>query len=278
MAIGTESPVCDGNDGLVNGKGPRRQCGNQVNGAVMSLASTASPAKAPGIVILGMHRSGTSCLTGSLQQCGLYLGQVHEWNPHNRKGNRESQRITALNDAVLDASGGRWDEPPATLRWTPAHAAERDDIIARLQGDAPGPWGFKDPRTVLTLPFWQGGSADVRLVGTYRHPWRVARSLHARGGMPFDQGLELWRQYNARQLDYRRHHRFPLLSFDLPDGEYRAAVARLASALGLEPGLPATGEGFFEPGLRTAGQETDGPALPPSVAAVLERLEQEAGS
>ena len=33
------------------------------------------------VCILGMHRSGTSCLTGSLQQAGLFLGDCHTWNP-----------------------------------------------------------------------------------------------------------------------------------------------------------------------------------------------------
>ena len=55
----------------------------------------------PCILILGMHRSGTSCLAGSLQQQGVYLGEVHEWNPHNLKGNRENPHIMALNEGLL---------------------------------------------------------------------------------------------------------------------------------------------------------------------------------
>jgi len=42
------------------------------------------------VAILGMHRSGTSCLAGSLQELGLYLGEVYDQNPHNPRGNREN--------------------------------------------------------------------------------------------------------------------------------------------------------------------------------------------
>ena len=66
------------------------------------------------ILILGMHRSGTSCLAGSLQEAGLYLGEVNTTAPHNAKGNRESRTIVALHDGLLQANGGAWDAPPGT--------------------------------------------------------------------------------------------------------------------------------------------------------------------
>ncbi len=70
------------------------------------------------ICILGMHRSGTSCVTGSLQQAGLFLGACHTWSPHNRKGNRENQDFVDLNDDVLATNDGAWDKPPRKLVWT----------------------------------------------------------------------------------------------------------------------------------------------------------------
>ena len=90
------------------------------------------------ILILGMHRSGTSCLAGSLQQRGLFLGEVYEARPHNRKGNRENQRIMDLNNAVLATSDGAWDRPPARLSWERAAAIERDAIVAALRSASDG--------------------------------------------------------------------------------------------------------------------------------------------
>ena len=59
----------------------------------------------PVVLVLGMHRSGTSCLAGSLQQAGLELGDVFTSNPFNKKGNREHRDVmTSLNldFSVLD--------------------------------------------------------------------------------------------------------------------------------------------------------------------------------
>mgnify|MGYP004104874427 FL=1 len=65
-----------------------------------------------------MHRSGTSCLTGTIEQCGVALGEVFTENPYNKKGNRESAQIQALNNDVLETNGGAWDRPVAVTQWT----------------------------------------------------------------------------------------------------------------------------------------------------------------
>lgn len=206
----------------------------------------------PPILILGMHRSGTSCLAGSLQQRGLFLGEVYESRPYNRKGNRENQQIMDLNDAVLAASGGAWDRPPGRLSWDDGMAATRDGIVAALgAGSAGAAWGFKDPRTLLTLEFWRERLADARMVGTFRHPARVARSLTARDpAMAWSVALDLWLAYNERLLAVHAATPFPLVDFDTSPGRYVATVDALAGALGL-PGNAAAEDEFFEPGLRT---------------------------
>ena len=63
------------------------------------------------LCVLGMHRSGTSCLTGSLQQGGLFLGKHHTWNEYNRKGNRENQDVVNLHEAIFKANGLDWKHP-----------------------------------------------------------------------------------------------------------------------------------------------------------------------
>jgi len=68
---------------------------------------------APRIVaVLGMHRSGTSWLAGSLQDLGLEMGEVSTRDPHNLKGNRESPVLMEIHDGVLVDSGGSWKRPP----------------------------------------------------------------------------------------------------------------------------------------------------------------------
>jgi len=228
-----------------------------------------SSTPAAAILVLGMHRSGTSCLAGSLEQRGLHLGEVYQWRPYNTKGNRENQRVMDLNDAVLAHSGGRWDQPPAALAWTAEHAARRDALIAELRGGSRGHWGFKDPRTLLTFDFWHQAIADARLVGTFRHPLAVARSLNARdAAMSLERGLALWQAYNERLLERHMSAPFPILCFDSDETGYRRTVDAVARDLGLGP---APADEFFERGLRT--QAADGATeLPPSVRRVHQRL------
>lgn len=204
------------------------------------------------VLILGMHRSGTSCLAGSLQALGLTLGRVHEWNPHNLKGNREHPGIMNLNDAVLAHSGGAWDQPPEHPSWTQAHARERDALLAELERGGGGAWGFKDPRTLLLLPFWLEALDRPSFVGTFRHPARVANSLRARGRMPVEAGLALWLTYNQRLLDLYALSPFPLISFDLAEDEYAAAIAGVAQALGLAVPSACQRHPFFDAQLRGA--------------------------
>jgi hypothetical protein len=111
------------------------------------------------VLILGMHRSGTSCLTGSLQEAGLYLGAINESAPNNAKGNRENLAIMDLQNEVLAASGGAWDRPPDAVVWSAEHKARRDALIATYPADRI--WGFKDPRTLLTLEGWQASRSHL---------------------------------------------------------------------------------------------------------------------
>jgi len=201
------------------------------------------------IAVVGMHRSGTSCLTGSLQRAGLVFGEVHEWNRYNLKGNRENQAIVDLNDGVLAASGGSWDVPPPRVRWSAAHKARAREILASLAG-APVA-GFKDPRTLLVIDGWLEVYPAMELVGVFRHPAAVAASLANRSEMDRDVAFGLWKAYNRRLLALRRGRGFPLVDFDSDAECYRATVERLAGELGLDATAVAE-EPFFEEGLRKA--------------------------
>jgi hypothetical protein len=198
------------------------------------------------VLILGMHRSGTSCLAGSLQEAGLYLGEVNTVAPHNAKGNRESLAIMVLQDDLLRANGGDWDAPPATVIWSVEHRARRDAIIATYPNDRI--WGFKDPRTLLTLAGWLEALPSVRFVGTFRHPLAVAASLHARNGVPVEKSLALWSTYNCLLLDYQRRLNFPLVSFDWPPERYQQCLQAIVPTLSLT--VPVAGFSFFEAELR----------------------------
>jgi len=195
--------------------------------------------------ILGMHRSGTSCLAGSLEEAGIHLGDVNTAATHNMKGNRESERIWELHDAVLRHSGGTWLQPPEQVSWSDAHRSERDTII-RSYGDTPA-WGFKDPRTLLLLDFWREAVSNLIFVGTFRHPHFVAESLYRREGRQMDDWLDLWVYYNVRLLALHEADPFPIVRFDLGEAAYGRSLAIVMDRLGLQ--APARIE-FFDPNLR----------------------------
>ena len=130
------------------------------------------------ICVLGMHRSGTSCLAGSLEQQGLFLGEVNTAAPWNKRGNRESFTIMDLQGDVLAASGGSWDNPPAVVEWQPEHLERARNVLAEHAGHSV--WGFKDPRTLLTLEGWREALPECGYVGTFRRAWKRA-SRHATG-------------------------------------------------------------------------------------------------
>lgn len=219
------------------------------------------------LAVLGMHRSGTSCLTGLLEEAGIYLGEVSKWNPHNTKGNQEHNEIVGLNNDVLAYNQGAWDRPPArACIWTEEMRARRDAIIARFRGHEP--WAFKDPRTLLTLEGWREALPELVCVGTFRHPLAVARSLVTRGGIDFDQSLALWDIYNQKLLALVENEGIPLVCYDQPSAAYLEAVRALFKRLGIEWTGPSA---FFDDELRHQ-RELSEAELPPSLLGLYLRL------
>jgi hypothetical protein len=210
-----------------------------------------------------MHRSGTSCLAGSLEEAGLHLGNVITSATYNAKGNRENGRIMKLHNAILFENRGSWDRPPKYVKWSATHAAERDAIIDSYRDQAI--WGFKDPRTLLLPDFWQDALPNLTFVGTLRNPRLVAESLMGRGGGSLDDWLKLWFVYNARMLALYEVAPFPIVRFDLGEETYRRSLSLVMDTLGLR--VPTRME-FFEPNLRHHQQ------LPPRLPEPINRLYQ----
>ena len=159
------------------------------------------------ICIIGMHRSGTSMVARLLYRCGLELGpsdQLRGPSEHNSLGHFESEQVIAINEALLAHCGGSWDHPPALMPgW------ERDPAIASLVREAAAfvdsfprhvPWGWKEPRTTVLLPFWRSVVPRLRFVICIRNPLDVAKSLAARDGMSVEHAASLWDRYTRAAI------------------------------------------------------------------------------
>lgn len=218
-------------------------------------------------IILGMHRSGTSALAGTLGESGVYLGQVlNQSIKRNPKGLQEPPAVLYMQEDLLKANGGRWDSPPETVTWFPMHAAVRDLFIESRRGV--GAWAFKDPRTLITLDGWLTVLDEPRLVGIFRHPMAVARSLESRNGFPIEKGLELWRIYNSRLLAWRKRRAFPIVQCIPSDVLMYQSLERLLAELGLARTEPLE---FFDTSLQTVGH-SEGDQLPQAVQDIWEAL------
>ena len=160
------------------------------------------------VCVVGMHRSGTSLVANLLHLCGLYLGQAEDLmppSPDNEKGYWENLKFVQINEEILLALGGSWDFPPAAYNgW---HEEER---IAPLRSKAETllrefsdhePWGWKDPRSSLTLPFWMNLIPELKIVLCLRNPFEVSQSLRRRNHTANQSGLSLWWLYNRSVLD-----------------------------------------------------------------------------
>ncbi len=193
------------------------------------------------LLVLGMHRSGTSCLTGCLERCGVFLGEVSRANPHNLRGNHEAGDLVALQEGMLRRAGGSWRSPPPPFPPAPEEVASLRAIVERLA--ARGRAGVKDPRTLLLAEAWEAAAGSCARIGTFRHPAAVARSLERRDGMGTEEALALWNAYNGALLRLHRERPFPLLAFDLSDpSAYVRAVCAAAARLGLDPDPPAVAD------------------------------------
>ncbi|MDO8444889.1 MAG: sulfotransferase [Deltaproteobacteria bacterium] len=160
------------------------------------------------VCIAGMHRSGTSMVARLLSQCGLYLGEQEDLmqpSSDNPEGFWENIHFVALNDEIFAKFSGGWDLPPSLQKgWekSPELASAREKAARLIDGfKGHEYWGWKDPRSSLTIPFWKTFSPEMKTVICLRNPLDVAKSLHKRGYSSNTFGFNLWLDYNRHLID-----------------------------------------------------------------------------
>lgn len=149
-------------------------------------------------LIVGMHRSGTSCLAGSLEQLGLdFHGCGQGGTAANARGNRENREIMIFHETILKSLGGSWREPPEWVVWQPHHYLRAQELLESYQTPFSA---FKCPRTLLHWRQWLALIPTLKVAAIVRHPLAVAKSLQARDGIALHEGLALWLRYNRELL------------------------------------------------------------------------------
>jgi len=147
------------------------------------------------VIVIGMHRSGTTLLTKVIEAFGLHWG-------HSRDEYNEDVEFQALNEQLFEKAGARWDNPGSLIRMLikPAFTAEAEKLLRdgidrmgrnflleqkmEVCGDpeqiAARHWGWKDPRSTYTLPLWLDVFPEARVVHIMRNGLDVAISVWKR--------------------------------------------------------------------------------------------------
>ena len=193
------------------------------------------------ICVTGMHRAGTSVTSKLLNVLGVYLGPEDELlgprGDNNPKGFFENSRFVRFNAELLQSAGGIWRLPPSLPPgWESdpalAHVAERARAMIETTFGGVPVWGWKDPRSALTLPFWQALLPGMRYVVCVRNPMDVASSLERRNQLPRSEGYEVWLRYLAEAIVHTAGRPRMFMFFEDYFEDWRAQVERLAEFIG----------------------------------------------
>jgi hypothetical protein len=217
------------------------------------------------ILVLGMHRSGTSAAAGWLEALGVNLGPyLMAEDPTQPKGYFEHAEIVEIHDELMAAFDSSWDDPrPLPEGWEHDRRVRffRGQLMEIIRRDLMTQplWGAKDPRLCRLLPMWLAMLSElgvpVRAICVLRHPTEVAESLALRNGFSAEKSGLLWLRY---VLEAERHSRWiPRITLRYGDllRDARAESQRVAQALGIVWPKPADEAGaaatdFLESGLR----------------------------
>jgi hypothetical protein len=154
------------------------------------------------VVVLGMHRSGTSAVAEALSLLGGRLPtRLMPAQPDNPRGFFEPMHIVEIHDRILVSAGtswSHWDAFPASWHET----LEARDYVRELSQAVESDYGearlliLKDPRICRLLPLWSTVfrelQAQLLVVLPFRNPLEVADSLRHRNGFSLGHSLLLW--------------------------------------------------------------------------------------
>jgi glycosyltransferase involved in cell wall biosynthesis len=157
------------------------------------------------LIVLGMHRSGTSALSRALSLAGAQLPSgLMGGGLGNPDGHWEPTEVAALNDRIFEELDSGWNDTfgPRELRQrklpTDKYLPEARDIIRRNYADA----NFivlKEPRTCIFVDLWREALRLENYNSSYilavRHPTEVAASLKSRDGFDRNKSFLLWATY-----------------------------------------------------------------------------------
>jgi hypothetical protein len=196
------------------------------------------------ILVLGMHRSGTSSVAGTLGALGVALPKKTLMGAHecNQRGLFESFALACAHDALLASAGSCWhDWRQLDAAWFRSPTAEMHR--QRIKGVLADEFEdeavivIKDPRICRFVPFTRSMLEELDFqpvaILPLRNPLEVALSLQRRNGFAVSKSSLLWLRH---VLDAEFHSRgMPrcFLPFDGLIADWRPQLQRIAETIGI---------------------------------------------
>lgn len=217
---------------------------NRVGGTGETAAAPARQAEAAqALLVLGMHRSGTSALTRVLSLLGADLPKnILGANPTNEAGHWESLDLINVHDELLLSAASRWDDWRAfNPDWDRSSIAEiyKERLLGVLQNDfGRSPlFVIKDPRICRFASVWldvlERFGARTRAVIVVRNPLEVVASLKRRDNFPPAKSYLLWLRHTLDAEKATRHMPRGIVTYDRLLDDWRGLVKTVAAKTGL---------------------------------------------
>ncbi len=198
------------------------------------------------VLVLGMHRSGTSMIAEALASGGLHVAsKLIAADPQiNARGYWEDEELVAINEDLFASLQSSWFDlqPLAENFWK---SPELDSLRERAKSHLHKEYGaaetavIKDPRLSILLPFWLPLFAElgfnVSALIVSRHPLAIAASLARRDQLPQDYSLLLWLKYQRELAKYSSKFDSALIEYD---AALQDLVGTINTALQSLPGNP----------------------------------------
>lgn len=196
------------------------------------------------LVVLGMHRSGTSAIARGLKAFNVDLGEnlLEPVADNNEKGFWEDKDIYNFNERLLEKLGKKWH----SLKITECKTLLSDNLfqeksealeLLNKKIESSALFGIKDPRFSILLPFWkrifEDLSLDVGYIISVRDPFEVALSLENRDQFSQEKSLALWASHMLCAVEYTRNDKKVFVDYDLLLNNPLKEISRISKAFNL---------------------------------------------
>ncbi|MGI8570269.1 MAG: hypothetical protein ACR2KT_15075 [Methylocella sp.] len=195
------------------------------------------------LLVLGMHRSGTSAYTNTFAMLGAALPRnLLSGRCGNEMGHFESPRLLVEHDKMLNEIGSKWydwnalseDFFKSTLART--FAARLAEIV-REEYENAELIVVKDPRICRFVPIWREVAtlldANIKIVTPFRNPMDVASSLRKRDNLPIQESLLVWTRHVLEAEFWTRDLPRAFIAYEALLGDWRSVVDQCSKEIGL---------------------------------------------